>query len=82
MSKLLCEKRKRSKRAAQIRHAHRTAAGLEDALAVLLDVQIEVDILTNRVNRALTILREVRAGPHSYNPEQPAGLRITVRSRR
>jgi hypothetical protein len=63
------------------RHTHRTAAGIEDALAVLLDTQQELEILRLRLDRALTILRDVRAGPHAYDPEKPAGLRLRIKTR-
>jgi len=63
----------------QIRHTHRTAAGIEDATAVLLDAQTELEILALRVNRALGILRELREGPHAYEPDRPAGRRLRVR---
>lgn len=63
----------------QIRHTHRTAAGIEDATAVLLDITSELEILMLRVTSALDILRTMRAGPHSYNPDRPAGRRLKVR---
>jgi hypothetical protein len=63
----------------QKRHTHRTAAGLEDAIAVLLDVERDGDALLLRIKRALEILRSVRAGPHVYDPNSPSGLRIRKR---
>ena len=64
---------------APIRHTHRTAAGIEDALAVLIDVEMDLEALMLRTARAAEILRLVRAGPHEYDPERPAGLRIKIK---
>ena len=72
-------KRKRYPTGGPKRHTHRTAAGIEDAIAALLYAQQELNILNLRVDRALTILREVRSGPHAYNPDQPAKLVIRRR---
>lgn len=66
-------KRKFSRR--QKRHTHRTAAGIEDAIAVVLDLQTDLACLAGRVSTALEILRSVRAGPYAYDPERPAGER-------
>lgn len=65
----------------QKRHTHRTAAGLEDAVAVLMDIARDIEALSIRVSDALSILRSVRSGPHAYDPDRPAGLRITVRKK-
>jgi len=63
------------------RHTHSTTAGIEDALAVLLDVKQEIEILNLRVDKAVAILREVRVGPYAYDGERPAGLRVTIKRR-
>lgn len=65
----------------QKRHTHRTAAGLEDAVAVLMDIARDLEALSIRISQALAILKSVRSGPHAYDPERPAGLRITLRKK-
>ncbi len=57
------------------RHTYPTNAGLEDALAVLLDIQFRRDAETARLNQAMDILRQVRSGPHAYDQDRPAGKR-------
>lgn len=63
----------------QIRHTHNTAAGLEDAIAVLLDVihviRETLQYAEARIRKALEILKITRRGPHSYDAEKPAGPR-------
>ena len=61
------------------RHTHRTAAGIEDALAVLIEIVMDFEALRLRAQRAMDILREVRAGPYAYDPEKPSGIRIKIR---
>lgn len=57
------------------RHTYSTTVGLEDALAVLLDIQFRRDAETARLAQALDILRQVRGGPQSYQQDRPAGNR-------
>jgi hypothetical protein len=69
----------------QIRHTHSTAAALEDALAVANDVIEELLrsqlYVRTRVQKLTEILRETREGPHAYNPDKPAGVRLVIRKR-
>ncbi len=68
--------------AGPVRHTIRTAAGIEDALAVNLDLsrcvqelELELGALRHRAGQQAEILRQVRGGPQSYDPERPAGKR-------
>lgn len=67
---------------AAIRLPHRTAAGVEDALAVNLDLvrqanemELELAAIRARAAQQAEILRLVREGPAAYDPERPAGRR-------
>lgn len=57
------------------RHTHRTEAGIEDALAVGIDLLIKQRADQARTEQLLDILRLVREGPHKYDPDRPAGKR-------
>jgi uncharacterized coiled-coil protein SlyX len=48
------------------RHTHRTIAGLEDATAVLIDAELEVDALMGRLRTVHRILGKTREGPEAY----------------
>ncbi len=52
-----------------------TAAGVEDAIAVSLDVVRQFQEGKLRAEQMLEILRLVRGGPEGYDPERPAGKR-------
>ena len=69
-----------------IRHTHRTAAGLEDALAVALDLVREYEqsevYAKARLQKLMEIIKQVRTGPHNYDPERPAGDRYEIIRRR
>lgn len=69
----------------QLRHTHRTAAALEDALAVaydiILDQQRALQYAASRAEKLVDILQTARSGPHAYDPDRPAGLRVTLRKR-
>lgn len=61
---------------------YNTAAGLEDALAVTLDllrhsaeIDLEQSALQKRAETLSSILKQVRGGPDAYDPEKPAGPR-------
>lgn len=60
------------------RHTHATTAGLEDALAVTIDVLQEYHLsrayTEARLKQLNEILGMVRAGPQAYDAEQPSGL--------
>lgn len=49
-----------------VRFTHRTVAGLEDATAVLIDAELEVDALMGRLRTVHRILGKTREGPESY----------------
>lgn len=65
------------KRSRQKRHTHSVASGLEDAIAVSLDLARETEdsllILRQRINDLWEILKQLRAGPNNYNADRPAG---------
>jgi hypothetical protein len=69
----------------QKRHTHATSAGIEDALAVAIDIIHEYErtqeYVVSRIKKLMQILQEVRKGPHAYDQEKPAGLRITIKRR-
>ena len=69
----------------QVRHTHRTAAALEDALAVAWDIIHEqaraLAYAESRARRVIDILQITRSGPQAYNPEQQSGKKIIIRSR-
>lgn len=49
-----------------LRFTHRTVAGLEDALAVLIGAEIDADAMKARIKTAQRILGKTREGPESY----------------
>ena len=64
------------------RLTHSQAAGLEDAMAVLMDVnrhveqlRTEADAMDRRLEKELAILQTLREGPHAYDADKPAGKR-------
>ena len=66
----------------QKRLPYNTAAGVEDGLAVGLDLlrnsaeaELELGALRQRAEKLMEILRAVRGGPENYDPEKPAGKR-------
>lgn len=66
----------------QKRLPYNTAAGVEDALAVGIDlarhyseIKLELDAIQARMERQAEILRAVRGGPDGYDPDKAAGLR-------
>ncbi len=70
----------------QIRHTHATAAALEDALAVAIDIINEqaraAVYIDARTRKLMEILKQARPGPNAYQPERPAGLRVTITTKR
>jgi len=52
------------------RHSHRTIAGLEDATAVLIDAEIEVEALMARLRTAHRIIGQTREGPEAYSNKE------------
>lgn len=63
-------------------HTYATAAGLEDATAVLLELlqrkQAEDAYTAARLAQAYEVIGQVRKGPHAYDPDRPAGPRPKV----
>ncbi len=57
------------------RHTYSTAAGLEDAIAVLIDIRTRRHAEDIRLSQATEILRQVRSGPQNYDQDRPAGKR-------
>ncbi len=57
------------------RHTYSTIAGLEDAMAVIIDIQMNLDADRERIESAHQILQTLRSGPRSYYPDRPAGKR-------
>jgi hypothetical protein len=64
------------------RQTYSTLAGLEDATAIIIDFQAHLNTDQARINAELArlnatmdILTTLRQGPHSYNPDRPAGNR-------
>lgn len=64
------------------RLTHSQAAGLEDAMAVLIDanrhveqLRVEADAMDRRLEKELKILQTLREGPHAYDVNTPAGRR-------
>ena len=51
---------------------HTTAAGIEDAISVILEMMLYLDA---RLTRLYQILYNLRSGPDGYNPETEAGAR-------
>lgn len=66
----------------QKRHTHRTAAALEDVIAVMMDIiRVITEVLEYvkaRAQSAQEMLREARRGPHSYDPDKPSGTKRFV----
>lgn len=52
------------------RHTHRTIAGLEDAMALIIDMEIEADALMARLRTARQILGRTRQGPEAYKNKE------------
>jgi hypothetical protein len=70
----------------QFRHTHATAAGLEDAIAIVLDLLMGGKADMNEyfevsLQALYKILLEIRANPHGYNQERPSGQRLVIRKR-
>jgi hypothetical protein len=66
----------------RVRLTHSEAAGLEDALAVVMDMQREcleaMTYIEGRSRALADILRKLREGPNAYDPDRAAGNRITI----
>ena len=56
-------------------HTRQTIAGIEDATAVLIDIEFEIEALKARAETARRILGATRTNPHAYDPDRPAGRR-------
>jgi len=49
------------------RHTHSTIAGIEDATALLIDLEIEAEAMKARLDTVRRILGKTREGPESYS---------------
>lgn len=61
------------------RHTYSTLAGIEDALAIALDIlnelKVTLEYLTARMMQLQDVLKTLRSGPNSYNQNRPSGRR-------
>jgi len=61
------------------RHTHATAAGLEDGIAIAIDLireyQSNQEYASARLQQLTGVLRQVRQGPYAYDAERPAGAK-------
>ncbi len=59
------------------RHTHKTTAGLEDALAIALEVMREtqamMDYLSERMDDLNGVILDLRKGPDNYDPDRQSG---------
>lgn len=64
-------------------HTESTIAAMEDALAVLMRVELEEKqhalYRESWINRAQSILQSARQGPRAYPVDQPTGKRVQYR---
>ncbi len=86
MSKQLHPKQKRMQRVGkQLRHTHNTAAALEDVISIQWDIintlADTLEFARQRAESAVEALKMARKGPHSYDPDRPAGRRYEIRRR-
>jgi hypothetical protein len=56
------------------KHTGPTMAGIEDAMAAIIGVQVNRDVEQVRLDAALNYLQELRQGPYAYQPK-PTGPR-------
>jgi hypothetical protein len=52
-------------------HAYNTLAAIEDATALLIDAELDLDAIRARQETALSILKVLRKGPNQYKKSQP-----------
>lgn len=57
------------------RHTGATMAGLEDAMATLINIQYNREVDNHRLEAALNMLQSVRQGPYAYDPNRKSGER-------
>jgi len=57
------------------RHTGATMAGLEDAMATLINIQYNREIDNHRLDFALNTLQQLRKGPYAYDPNKKSGER-------
>jgi hypothetical protein len=74
------------KEAGPKRHTHSTLAGIEDALAIAIDVLNEYAesqrFAQVRMTQLQNVLKTVRSDPNGYDQDKPAGLRPERRNSR
>lgn len=57
------------------RHTGATMAGLEDAMATLINIQFNREIDNHRLDIALNTLQMLRQGPYAYDQNRKSGER-------
>lgn len=66
-------------------HTHSTLAGLEDGIAIAVDILNELytsqTYVRGRAKNLVDVLSLVRRGPHAYDPDRPAGQRFRIKRR-
>lgn len=63
------------KESQRTRLPYKVADGLEDAIAVALDLQAEIELLQTRNVQLAGILRTLRGNPSEYDSDKPNGKR-------
>lgn len=53
--------------------SNRAIAGVEDATAILIDLEVENQIVNARLSNLRDVLSVLRNKPHEYNPDRPSG---------
>ncbi len=86
MKKRIFPKHKHMQRVGkQTRHTHKTAAALEDVIAIQWDIintlADTLEFARQRAENAVEALKMARKSPHSYDLDRPAGRRYEIRRR-
>jgi hypothetical protein len=53
--------------------SNRAIAGVEDATAILIDLEVENQIVNARLSNLRDVLSVLRNKPHEYNSDRPSG---------
>jgi outer membrane murein-binding lipoprotein Lpp len=56
--------------------SNRAIAGVEDATAILIDLEVENQIVNARLNNLRDVLSVLRNKPHEYNPDRQSGYKV------
>ena len=59
----------------RVRQTGPTIAGLEDAMAALMRIQINREAEQVYLDASMRTLQQIRKGPYAYDPETPSGER-------